>query len=590
MSNQALPSGWADVTLGDVAVWSSGGTPSRTNPSFYVGRIPWFKTGELGTRTLLKSEEYISESAVQSSSAKLFPRGSVVLAMYGATIGKASILGIDAATNQACAVGIPDAVTSEFLYFYLISQTQAFVDAGKGGAQPNISQGIVKGWPIRLPPKEEQTRIVTKLEELLSDLDAGVVELKAVQKKLTQYRQSLLKAAVEGALTAPWRAERAKKKTATETGAQLLARILSERRKRWEAKQLARFSEQGKTPPKDWQSKYPEPVPPDTTNLPELPEEWVWASLDMLGEIASGVAKGTKRDADVQVREVPYLRVANVQRGYLDLSEVKTILATERDIAELTLQAGDVLFNEGGDRDKLGRGWVWRDEVKTCIHQNHVFRMRPFIAEVLPELVSHHGNTFGKTWFQNAGKQTTNLASINMTMLRMFPVPLAPVDEQKEILIQLELQLDALDRQEKSVELGLSQSTAQRKNILHAAFSGQLVPQDPADEPASALLTRIRAERLEREKQPKLRKTKQQKEIAIVVSKLVDVLTEANDWVSAQEAFRRCGVADGALTERIEELYAELRTLDVVENRLEFKPELDSKGRKIGDLLKLKAQ
>jgi type I restriction enzyme S subunit len=121
----------------------------------------------------------------------------------------------------------------------------------------------------------EQTRIVAKLEELLSDLDAGVAELKAAQKKLAQYRQSLLKAAVEGALTAEWRA----KNTPTETGAQLLERILTERRARWEAKQLAKFKEQGKTPPKDWQKKYPEPVQPDTTDLPELPEGWVWITL-----------------------------------------------------------------------------------------------------------------------------------------------------------------------------------------------------------------------------------------------------------------------------------------------------------------------
>ncbi|AGX88752.1 type I restriction enzyme subunit S [Candidatus Symbiobacter mobilis CR] len=340
-------------------------------------------------------------------------------------------------------------------------------------------------------PLAEQTRIVAKLEELLSDLDAGVAELKAAQKKLGQYRQSLLKAAVEGALTAEWRA----KHTPAETGAQLLERILQERRARWEAKQVAKFKEQGKTPPKDWQKKYPEPVKPDTSDLPELPEGWVWASLDMLGEIASGVAKGSKIGADIEVREVPYLRVANVQRGFLDLSEVKTILATDRDIAELTLKDGDVLFNEGGDRDKLGRGWVWRDEVADCIHQNHVFRMRPYRPEVLPELISHHGNTFGKTWFQNAGKQTTNLASINMTMLRMFPVPLGPADEQRELLRQLELQIEQIVQQEQAVELGLQQSTAQRQNILRAAFAGQLVPQDPNDEPVSVLLERIRAER-----------------------------------------------------------------------------------------------
>lgn len=437
---------------------------------------------------------------------------------------------------------------------------------------------------LPLPPRAEQTRIVAKLEELLSDLDAGVAELKTMQKKLAQYRQSLLKAAVEGALTVDWRS----KHKPAETGAQLLERILAERRARWESKQLAKFTEQGKNPPKDWQKKYPEPVHPDTTGLPGLPEGWTWASLDMLGEIASGVAKGSKRDADVEVREVPYLRVANVQRGFLDLSEVKTILATERDIADLKLQAGDILFNEGGDRDKLGRGWVWRDEVANCIHQNHVFRMRPYLPEVLPELISHHGNTFGKTWFQNAGKQTTNLASINMTMLRMFPVPLGPADEQRELLKQLEAQLEQHDRQEQAVALGLKQTEAQRQNILRAAFTGQLVPQDPDDEPASVLLERIRAERAEREKQPRGRKTKQRMEIATVISKLKDVLSEAGDWVPAQEAFRRCGVADDAETDQLEALYAELRDLDKA-GQLAVEAVTDAQGRKLYDRLKLQA-
>ncbi len=140
-------------------------------------------------------------------------------------------------------------------------------------------------------------------------------------------------------------------------------------------------------------------------------------------------------------------------------------------------------------------GWVWRGEVKTCIHQNHVFRMRPYLSEVLPELISHHGNTFGKTWFQGAGKQTTNLASINMSMLRMFPVPVAPADEQREILGQLEAQVEQINRQERAIDLALKQTTAQRQNILRAAFAGELVPQDPNDEPASVLLERIRAER-----------------------------------------------------------------------------------------------
>ena len=364
---------------------------------------------------------------------------------------------------------------------------------------------------------------------------------------------------------------------------QLLQRILAERRHRWEEKQLAKFTAQGKAPPKDWQEKYSEPVQPDTSKLPELPEGWTWVSLDMLGEIVSGVAKGTKRDPKISVREVPYLRVANVQRGYLDLSIIKTILATEGDIDQLTLQSGDVLFNEGGDRDKLGRGWVWRGEIANCIHQNHVFRLRPYLLEILPELVSHQGNTFGKKWFQTAGKQTTNLASINMGMLRLFPVPLAPAEEQREILVLLNTQMEALEHQEKAVELGLKQAEAQRKNILKAAFSGQLVPQDPKDEPASVLLERIRAEREERAKQPKLRKAKVSKqEGQILMKKLIEVLAEAGDWITAEEAFRRCGVTYGTKTERIEELYAELRELDkATPKRLEVEREGNSDKLKL---------
>lgn len=450
----------------------------------------------------------------------------------------------------------------------------------------HLSSKTIGEIDLPLPPRAEQTRIVKKLDALLSEIDYGMIQLQAAQKKLIQYRLSLLKSALEGELTAEWREALSQNPNQQENGAQLLERILQGRRRHWEAMQLEKFKEQNKSPPNGWQNKYSEPVLPDTSNLTELPNGWVWTSIDMLGEIASGVAKGTKRNVDVPVREVPYLRVANVQRGFLDLSEVKTILARDRDIAELSLKTGDLLFNEGGDRDKLGRGWVWRNEIANCIHQNHVFRLRPYLPELIPELISHHGNTFGQTWFQNAGKQTTNLASINMTVLKTFPVPLAPLSEQKEILMQLELQIESLSLQEQSIELGLKQSAIQRKNILKAAFTGLLMTQDHNDEPASVLLARIRTERAERDKQPKLRVIKKHKEIAAVVKKLKEVLAEAGDWLPAQEAFRRCGVSDGAQTEQIEALYAELRVLDQA-GSLAVEPVTDKKGRKLHDRLKL---
>lgn len=584
MSDQAekvvqLPKGWAWISIGETGEYINGFAfkpGHRGSSGLPIVRIQNLtdETKPLNTTTLDVHPDYKIDNGGMLMS------WSATLDVFVWRRGPALV-------NQHIFKVVPDEIvmTKDLLFFWLKQAIQELqkTDHLHGSTMMHINRGPFMAHQVPLPPRAEQVRIAAKLEELLSDLDAGVAELKAAQKKLGQYRQSLLKAAVEGALTAEWRA----KNTPSETGAQLLQRILTERRTHWEAKQLAKFAEQGKTPPKDWQKKYPEPVQPDTTDLPELPEGWVWASLDMLGEIASGVAKGSKIGADIEVREVPYLRVANVQRGFLDLSEVKTIAATERDIAELTLKAGDVLFNEGGDRDKLGRGWVWRDEIEDCIHQNHVFRMRPYLPELLPELISHHGNTFGKTWFQKAGKQTTNLASINMTMLRMFPVPLGPADEQRELLTQLESQIEQIVRQEQAVELGIKQSNAQRQNILRAAFAGELVPQDPNDEPASVLLERIRVERAERAKQPKTRKTKP-KEIAAVESKLIDVLRDAGDWLEAQEAFRRCGVADGALTERIEELYAELRKLDK-SGRLAVEAVTDAQGRKLYDKLKLLA-
>lgn len=475
-----LPNGWAEVTLQDVAIWSSGGTPSRANPAYYKGEIPWFKTGELGPHVLYSAEEHISQAAVDASSAKLFAKGSVALAMYGATIGKTSIFGIDAATNQACAVGAPDAVSAEFLYHFLVSQEKFFCEAGKGGAQPNISQGIVKSWPFLLPPSAEQTRILEKLEELLTVLDAGVAELKAAQKKLAQYRQSLLKAAVEGALTAEWRA----KNPPTETGAQLLERILQERRARWEAKQLAKFKEQGKAPPKDWQKKYAEPVQPDANDLLELPHGWVRGSFDQLFEVLSDNGKKLSQAAYAQAGLLPVIdQGAKFIGGYTD----------------------DVSLSFDGALPVIGFG-------------DHTRRFKlienPFVvgADGL-KLIS-----ISSAWipeFAFIACSTLDLEdrgySRHFQFVRNASFPLPPLGEQSEIVVSVAARLKENDDISEAIELALKQSAAQRQNILKAAFSGQLVAQDPSDEPARELLERIRAERATQQaiKKPRGRKAKE---------------------------------------------------------------------------------
>ncbi len=189
------PKGWMVTKLSAVADWGSGGTPSRNNPAFFSGKIPWIKTGELGEKYIHSVEEYISEEAIQNSSAKIFPKGSVGIAMYGATIGRLSIWRVDASTNQACAVAQPyDGILfNEYLYYFLLSEKWSFIKAGKGGAQPNISQSILKDWLIPLAPLNEQKRIVAKIEELFSELDKGIENLKTAREQLKAYRQAVLK-------------------------------------------------------------------------------------------------------------------------------------------------------------------------------------------------------------------------------------------------------------------------------------------------------------------------------------------------------------------------------------------------------------
>jgi type I restriction enzyme S subunit len=292
----------------------------------------------------------------------------------------------------------------------------------------------------------------------------------------------VLKAAVEGRLV-PTEAELARAEGRDyEPASVLLERILAERRRRWH--------ESGA------RGKYQEPAAPDTTSLPSLPEGWCWATVDALAELKGGITKGQKRRSTDVLREVPYLRVANVQRGRLDLAVVKTIEATETEIDELRLRPGDVLFNEEGDRDKLGRGWVWNGELPECIHQNHVFRARIPAGVFNPKLLSWYGNTAGQRYFFEEGKQTTNLASINLTRLRGLPVPIPPLAEQTRIVEEGERLLSLADEVELLRNLDTRRCARLRQAILRWAFEGKLADQDPNDEPAAALLERIRSQTL----------------------------------------------------------------------------------------------
>lgn len=187
---------WKKEPLGKICKTTSGGTPSRKNQSYYQnGTIPWVKSGELENNIITTSEEFITEEGLLNSSAKIFPAGTLLIALYGATIGKLAFLGIDAATNQAvCGIFQNENVSLKYLYYYLLFQRPNLIKQGVGGAQPNISQTILKKLEISYPDSiTEQQRIVARIEEFFSELDKAVDTLKTTKEQLEVYRQTVLK-------------------------------------------------------------------------------------------------------------------------------------------------------------------------------------------------------------------------------------------------------------------------------------------------------------------------------------------------------------------------------------------------------------
>ena len=259
------------------------------------------------------------------------------------------------------------------------------------------------------------------------------------------------------------------------------------------------------------------PVKPDQP----LPVGWCWATLREIAQLKGGFAKGKKRDSGTKLHDVPYLRVANVQRGYLDLSEMLTIEATRDEVHELQLMKGDVLFNEGGDRDKLGRGWIWNGELPLCIHQNHVFRARLLSQGISPKLVSWYSNSAGQRYFWDEGKHTTNLASVNLTKLGNFPVPVPPATEAESVVEALDSYLTRLDAATEGLKRVEANLKRYRASVLKAAVEGNLVPTEAElakkekreYEPASVLLERILKERRHRWEQAELAKMKAKGEV-----------------------------------------------------------------------------
>ncbi|WP_251701953.1 restriction endonuclease subunit S [Metapseudomonas boanensis] len=470
-----LPKGWVEVTLGDIADWGSGGTPSRSESSYYGGTIPWIKSGELDTRYVTTTEEFITEAALNGSSAKIFPAGSVAIAMYGATIGKTAILGVDAATNQACAVGAPirGITDKEFLYRLLQNEKDAFIEKGKGGAQPNISQAVIKAHFIGLPPLAEQTRVVQKLDELLAHVDTLKVRIDAIPALLKRFRQSVLAAAVSGRLTEEWRS----------TGATMgSAHELHQQIKEAHAAEGGHARGNASDPTEEAHD----------LSADDLPDCWDIAELRDVCAPGRPITYGILKPGPELEEGVPYIRVADFPGNKLNMSNIKkTSIEIDQQFKRARLIEGDLLLSIRGSVGRLIK-------IPACLEGANITQDTARLS--ISPLVSTdfvYWALLAESTQRRMKNATRGVAvrGINIGDVRALQIPLPSCEEQSEIVRRVEQLFVFADQLEDKVATAQARIDRLTQSILAKAFRGELVPQDPNDEPASVLLERIQAQR-----------------------------------------------------------------------------------------------
>jgi type I restriction enzyme, S subunit len=377
-------------------------------------------------------------------------------------------------------------IDSKFLLHWLLSPwftAKASQNQGRT-ILPKINQIALGRLPVPIPPHREQTRIGVRIDELFSDLDAGVAALERAKANLKRYRAAVLKAAVEGKLTEAWRAEHPN----TEPASKLLERILAERRKKWEADQLAKFAAAGKEPTKDWAQRYVELLPQNTAGLPELPLGWLWTFLGQLKDFSMygpRFSSNAYSDSGVLV-----LRTTDFSDdGRINFETPPKLSLDEKTFLKYELKPKDLLITRTGS---LGTLAVFQGGPKSIAGAFLIYYRLPLKECSTQYLYYFLKSPSGQKMLigRGAGVGRPNL---NMPAIDSIPISFPPFEEQIEINSEIAEKLSQIEATEKEITHALVRASRLRQSILKHAFEGKLVPQDPNDEPASVLLERLRA-------------------------------------------------------------------------------------------------
>lgn len=479
-----LPSSWTAVKLGDFVVNEKGKKPkSETTIKTVSHHLPYVD--------IQAFEENVVRSWTDGAGCRLCYDSDFLMVWDGSRSGLVGKGMAGALGSTLVRIYFPSMVNN-YAYYFLLSKYQQINTRAKGVGIPHVDPNLLWNYNLPIPPINEQHRIVAKIEELFSELDKGIENLKTAQAQLNVYRQALLKHAFEGKLTAQWRAENQDK---LETAEALLKHIQQERTQRYQ-QQLTEWEATGKQGSKP---KAPTPLRPLTDNelaeFPELPDGWTYVRAE---EIAGFITKGTTPSKELLFEgagEVPFIKVYNLTKtGYLDFSIDPTFISNATHNGFLNrskVYPGDVLMNIVGP--PLGKVSIvpnthpeWNINQAIAIFRSNVISNRLLVAYLAHEKTVRS--------MMKKSKATAGQFNLTLEICRETLIPLCCKDEQKEVELLIEAKLSEIDQLNQTITTALRQAEALRQSILKKAFSGQLVPQDPNDEPASALLARIKAE------------------------------------------------------------------------------------------------
>jgi type I restriction enzyme S subunit len=465
-----LPPSWIWVKLGEISTIVGGGTPRRDNPCFYEdGTIPWATPTDVDPRNIVivsKTKEKITEEAVKRSAAKVIPPGTVLFSSR-ASIGKIAIAGTELATNQGFANIIPTEVTdSKYLAYGLRNFTKDIERLGSGTTYLEVAKSSLKEFHFPLAPLNEQKRIVGKVEALFAESKTAREALDKVPVLLQRFRQSVLAKAFRGELT--------QRDPNDEPAKELLKRIRQERKK-GRQKALVESQEQ-----------------PSSLDLPGLPETWIWTSLS---EVCTKIQDGTHFSPPnfQDLRDgVPYITAKNIRPNRIDLSQITYVSKSTHEgiYKRCDPVKGDIIYIKDGATTGLA----------VINELDYPFSMLSSLALLKPDkkivdgrYLKHYLNS-PEAFRRMIGKMTgTAIKRIILKRIKTAEFPLAPLTEQGRMVVRIEEMFALADQVEFAMKKAKKRADSIDQAILAKAFRGELIPQDPRDEPASTLLEHMRA-------------------------------------------------------------------------------------------------